>query len=401
MIIDLKESEPSYVNTRDFKTETKRFFDNTDISGATLYQPPSIYGDRLKPGTNVTINTGTYEDTEEAEIVKNYAKQNRFSTYGEGINTLHFKSYVGRDKNTGELVGYIPTGNQRLSAMSDKSLIQKTLDGLYLISYYNQLDSETKIALNPKNKQENTGIYLTDKQDVKDLITLQKSISEGRPLEQIGNLQVGSKIEETLNTKISKTVKGDTISISSPFLDDQDLLNNLIIARRKGVDVNVLLSPGYRNTPKSEGVQKRLTKYGINVYDSKHTLQHQKNVSIRGSQNLAVTGSSNFTDASFTNRTLDYAYVLEGKSNLQEAIEKDILDNIAKSDKVTTKYSKLDTETDYSITRRVKAVLDGEAEDPMLYLVSKMPTSLSTEFFDCYRGQSLPDLRCIKQDIKL
>lgn len=383
-----------YISVSEYKKRAQNLFSSYSVEGATLYDvPQGFYKSPIDRAFGpVSINAEIYqsskgdtsaEELRKAERATEYARRRGYSIPFGSDRALHFKSYTFRRGN--DSVAFLPTGNpvEYTRESLKGGVFRKTLEFLRI-----------------GKTQTNTAIEFTNPNYVRAVAKLQRQISRGQTPKSVSlgkgiSLDLGSTLNERLLTELQKTGAGSRVVLTSPFLSNESVINNLTAAASRGASVEVILSPGYRATNKQKQTQELLASSGINVYTSSRALVHQKSVAIYGSSGSFVShGSSNISYRTQQDQSIEYNVSIYGSAELTAEIFEDF-DRQKKSLRRINKgrtINRFDTgEFGYLRKARVQAVNEVtkarlEQSDTLPYY----PTSLPEEFFDRYIGSELP-----------
>lgn len=136
-----------------------------------------------------------------------------------------------------------------------------------------------------------------------------------------------SKIRDNLIKAINNTDKGDKISIGMFYLSHRGIINSLVDAANRGVDVKLILDPnkdafglkknGIPNRQVAqELIRKSKDRIKIKWYDTHGEQYHSKLIFIENqNKSIIIGGSSNLTRRNIDNYNLEADLFIETKSN--------------------------------------------------------------------------------------
>ncbi|MCA9459332.1 MAG: phospholipase, partial [Nanoarchaeota archaeon] len=147
-----------------------------------------------------------------------------------------------------------------------------------------------------------------------------------------GNLKVKliteNKIEKALISSIKSTSKGDTLDIGIFYISDRDIINQIIDASNRGVNVRIILDPnkdafgmekgGIPNRQvASELIKKSNGKIKIKWYNTNGEQFHSKFIFIQKTDgtNIIILGSANFTVRNIGDYNLETNILVTGKES--------------------------------------------------------------------------------------
>jgi rare lipoprotein A (peptidoglycan hydrolase) len=374
-----------YYGHKSFAEAQDDFLTQGTLVGSTVYQRPTDkYKDRIQ-GSSFIVANGS-----DPEKNKDVGLSGSVKPFGADVS-MHFKSYT-RIKD-GQLQAFLPTGNAGY-ALEEESVFS-----------INSLVRSAKIFIaNPtleRRSQTNTGVTFTGKAAER-ILDLQKLLLSGQSVSKVDleegvSLSRGDNTSSEIISSLAQATEGDQVQLSSPYLANKRIIDGLVKAKAAGADVSVTMSPGYTGSADRRATAAYLAQRGVKVFTSKGgKLVHQKNFVMSGRTNIAVTGSDNYTGSSSTNKTLDYALILKGKSNLQDLILEDNKEVNSELDPVNTPaesfYASQEFgflyQTNYGMVQsRTQGNIEA-AEDKTGFIKS---TKLNSGYFDRHLNGKLPE----------
>lgn len=186
------------------------------------------------------------------------------------------------------------------------------------------------------------------------------------------------KIKTAIIQDIENTQEGDVIELSMFYLSSRDLINQLLLADKRGVEINIILDPNVdafgheKNGIPNRVVASELLKesnISIRWYNTKGEQFHSKQITIYKSETnttLVHLGSANYT-----RRNLD-------NFNLEANVRVELSSDSALSNKISREFSKIwNNKNDIKYTLGAKAYADDSLLKYVWYRFQEM-TGLGT-----------------------
>jgi muramidase (phage lysozyme) len=388
--------------------ETRRFLSMADRGSmtATLYSVPY---DRnlLNPAAGrLVVNFGN--QTEEGDRTLAFAREE--AQRGVGIELysdpsqqrrIHMKTYVATSE--GDPVAFISTGN-----LSKYGLAQAPRD---LRERIRQIGASASKEV----FETNLTVAIRDPQTVRSLAEVQATALKGEIPYSHRNVLVGGQATDVVVANLLRTKRGESVTISGPYLDDPKIVASLIEARKKGANVTVITSNPDSKYPRATTdtwthrvAMSQLSAAGIKVVMPKAQdplLLHTKALSIVGrDRGTLFLGSHNFTSAATQDRSVDLLLALNNPELARQL--QGYLGSMEKDYQLIEYHARGDAQPMNGIERRMYLLGSGElykvmspTSDPITNYATKrsqnkglepempyFPTVMDQEFFTRFLG---------------
>ena len=372
-----------YVGAKDYRYRQDDFFAANTIQAASFYAAPKGYLDKLDHiKGHVLINNARKNEERE------YAAAHDYKMYKSG-KQQHIKTYFG------EKEAWIPSGNLSGPFVNGE---ETALQGV------SPLDRATHFTDNLLNVSKlpdtiDTGIlvkgkaYAAYKQVLEDAYNF--NVKERYSISAGVSVVRGDVATKTIANTLNLAKKGDEVYFSRAFTPHSSLDRALMSAAKRGVRVNVITnSPTDRNVGDLKS-QQDLRAAGVKLAYSKKIFAHLKDFSITGSENITITGSTNYTNADYKNSTADVSLVVEGAGTFSSQVKSNlklVFDAFNKAKVVvdgryqSSEFGFLFKTAYGSVESRSYGTIQSGSEETG-YIKS---TKLNEDFFDRHIGKALP-----------
>lgn len=388
--------------TRIYRTaevpEAIQQFYKTADRGSTLSTmfdlPRGIYRDTvMQSGGRYILNMGNLKEGSELDqtqirLRETFMRQGqRFGTTGvtysspERTERLHFKSTTRYSE--GNLEALISTANMSPGTVNvpvSKAERQwnamgsniRNAGAQFINSVSSMLGLDYRITEVSPVSQLN--IAAVEQESAPDLRRMQENLYSGKALVSSGNFLVGADATASIVDSIERTRRGETVIVSSPYLDDRNLANTVAEAAARGVKVVVSTSNPDSSYDRATGGKRggvqgfvdRAKSGGADIsMPSKDDplLNHTKAVAILGKgYSVSYLGSHNLTDAAREGRSVD-AMRMYTDADTTQAIANAVLSDAAKYGLELQKGNKLRS---YGFTNQQLAGFFGEGTSDYL-----------------------------------
>jgi hypothetical protein len=381
----LANADVEYVGAKDYRIRQDDFFTLNKIQAASFYKAPDGYLNRLnniEGPVLVNVNRKKPEDLK-------FIEDNKYQAYKKGSHQ-HVKTYFGEQE------GWFPSGNisgeyknGADTAFEGPSIIERVAR---IFTHYDKEESSLPNTIDTGilAKGDTYKAYYQALLDLKgDGLKPRYAINDNQELLR-GDLGT-ALIADTLN----KSKAGDVVYFSRAFTPYKTIDKALVAAAKRGVKVNVITNaPEDRNEGDAE-MQQKLKAGGVSLTYSKKTFAHLKEFSIRGSIDLSLTGSTNYTAANYFNRSTDLTLVFKGKSRIGAQIHtqlEEVFRAFTKKDQIAPSFYKTQEfgflySTRYgTLNSRTHGNVES-APDTTGYIKS---TKLNSDYFDRHINRKLP-----------
>ncbi|MFB6284622.1 MAG: phospholipase D-like domain-containing protein, partial [Halobacteria archaeon] len=421
----LEERSPTVVGAGEVGTYTKEFFQKADPRSlqGIIYKQEGEIPKGLEKAEELTINTGgkvSYgsgapfqfrtDSADNLKELKEGLKQTAkfteklrdkgvdIETFGDprSKTKVHTKLYI-RERQ-GKKQAFVSTGN--LVPSYFKARYQKE-SGVFsgIKDRLRQVLPFTRKPLpgggNQEIKRFDLGVTYQDPEIVKEAKTYYEHISKNQiPPNQEHIKTNQAAINETVDL-LEKAGKGDTVTVSSPFLQMHQIAGAMAGAQKRGAEVELLT-----NHPKGDSSRKKVIKKlkasGVDVINAgKDTFIHAKAVALKTAEGeyRSAIGSMNWSGysgkrASITHQQEDILVFNQGQ------VSKQIFQKINSAylnQRTQLYHSRIGEGRAYSgaeigmLSKGLTHYRMGESNNMPYY-----PTSLSPSYFTSFKGEPLP-----------